>query len=261
MDTDSERIEATQSSSEDSAIVVQIGWVQVTVMFAVVVGLVVALTAGMWVGRYFGTGSRASAPARGSVSQPSTIGQVVPAQPQQIAPPRQPQPRVQAQPVAPPSSAGVTTSIGRTPNAGETAPGFTLKNLDGEKVSLGDFAGRPVLINFWATWCGPCRYEMPVIEEMYQTYQDEGFVVLAVNVEESITVVQSFTQSMGLTFPILLDYKGAVSDDVYRVRAFPTSYFIGRDGQITAMHRGMMNHQTMQRYMDQVLATQPAAEN
>ncbi|MBS1252411.1 MAG: Thiol-disulfide oxidoreductase ResA [Anaerolineales bacterium] len=259
MDTDIEQLERTDETSGDEAIVVRISWVHVAVFLMVVVGIGGALAAGMWVGRTVSGSPRAPAVAGVQGPQAATARQqTFRVQPQQVAP-IQPQPRVQAQPAAPRSSAGVTTSIGRTPSVGNAAPAFTLKNVEGERVSLSDFKGRPVLINFWATWCGPCRYEMPIIEEMYQKYQDKGFVVLAVDVEESITVVRSFANSMGLTFPLLLDYKGDVSDNIYRIRAFPTSYFIGRDGQITAMHRGMMNQQVMQRYMDQVLATQPIA--
>lgn len=260
MDADVEHIEVTGAPENDNTIVVQIGWVQVLVVFVALVGVGGALFAGLWMGRRVSSRPDVPAAAGQLPALPAAIAQqrVLPAQPQQLVPVQpQPQSRVQVQPAQPRSSAGVTTSIGRTPSVGDEAPDFTLKNPEGEKISLSDFKGQPVLINFWATWCGPCRIEMPLIEDMYQKYKGEDFVVLAVDVEESITVVRSFVKSMSLTFPILLDYKGDVADNAYRIRAFPTSYFVGRDGNITAVHRGMMTEQIMQRYMDQVLATQP----
>lgn len=256
MDTDVEQVETIEE--HDNAVVLRIDWVHAVVGLIVLAGIGGALVAGLLVGRTLGGPS--GAPATANRQAPQAVippQQVMPVRPQQVAPIIQSQPRVQVQPAEPPSSAGVTTSIGRTPNVGDVAPDFTLKNPKGEKISLSDFKGQPVLINFWATWCGPCRIEMPIIEDMYQKYQDEGFVVLAVDVEESITVVRSFVDSMGLTFPILLDYRGEIANGRYRIRAFPTSYFVGRDGKVTAAHRGMMTEQIMQRYMDQVLATQP----
>lgn len=256
VDTDVERFESIED--DDNAVVLRIGWVHAVVGLAVFVGICGALAAGLWMGRNIG--GPASSATTGRPAPPAAAGpqQVLPVQPQAF-PQSQSPPRVQAQPAQPRSSAGVTTSIGRTPGVGDPAPDFTLKNLEGETIDLGDFKGQPVLINFWATWCGPCRIEMPMIDAMYQKYKDEGFVVLAVDVQEPITIVQSFVNSMGLTFPILLDLTGEIADGSYRIRAFPTSYFVGRDGQITAAHRGMMTEQIMQRYMDQVLATQAVA--
>ncbi|MFQ5856778.1 MAG: TlpA family protein disulfide reductase [Anaerolineae bacterium] len=260
MDTDIEPIEATEAIQDGNTIVLRIGWIQVAVVLVVLASIGGALAAGLWMGRYLSGSSGSSATAARDVPQNAIAEQkAIPVQPQQIAASRssQSQPRIQVRPAQPRSSAGVTTSIGRTPNVGDVAPDFTLKNLEGEKISLSDFEGQPVLINFWATWCAPCRIEMPAIENMYQKYKDDGFVVLAADVEESITVVRSFVDSMGLTFPILLDYKGDIARRDYRIRGYPTSYFVGRDGKIVAAHRGMMSEQVMRRYMEQVLATQP----
>jgi cytochrome c biogenesis protein CcmG/thiol:disulfide interchange protein DsbE len=243
-------------SKEEGTVVIRVGWVHIATVAVVVIGLAGALMAGLWMGGVLSAPSSAppATTAQLSGSPSARQIQISPVQPQafpaQIAP--------QAQPAQSGSSSGVTTTIGRTPSVGDDAPDFTLKNLDGEKVSLSDYEGQPVLINFWATWCGPCRLEMPIIEEMYQKYRDEGFVVLAVDVEESITVVNGFVKSMGLTFPVVLDYKGNVADGPYRLRAYPTSYFVGRDGKVTAFHRGMMTEPIITRYMEQVLATEPA---
>jgi len=233
---------------------IHLRWTHVLMGMLAVVGLIAVLAFGLWLGRSRNTG--------GGLAQsgPSLPGQVQAVQPRAVSPvqprvvPLQPRSVPQAPSTSSRSSAGITTSIGRTPNVGDPAPDFTLKTLDGEKVSLSDFKGQPVLINFWATWCPPCRFEMPAIEKAWQQYKDDGFVVLAVDVEEPISVVQRFVENFGLTFPILLDYKGDVSD-LYRLRAFPTSYFVGRDGKIVVAHRGMMTEQILQQYMQRVMAT------
>jgi peroxiredoxin len=254
--TDSEPIADEADADAPATLVIHIGWVHAVVGLLAVLGVVGALGLGLWVSR--------ERLARRGVAQTGSLtpGQIQALQPRVLQPappqvvPLQPQPVPQPQSVQrqPRSSAGVTTSIGGTPNVGDPAPDFTLKTLDGEKVSLSDFKGRPVLINFWATWCPPCRFEMPAIERAWQQYKDDGFVVLAVDVEEPISVVQRFVESFGLTFPVLLDYKGDVSD-MYRLRAFPTTYFVGRDGKIVIAHRGMMTEQILQQYMERVMAT------
>ncbi len=134
---------------------------------------------------------------------------------------------------------GSETALKREPVVGALAPGFTLINLEGEQVSLDDFHGRPVLINLWATWCGPCRIEMPAIQSRFEKYQDDGFAVLAVNFDEQQAVVQSFRDEFGLTFQILLD-PGAKVQNLYRNRSYPSSFFIDRAGVIQVQHIGVM---------------------
>ena len=250
-------VDGLNETSDEAELVIHIRWMHALVVLVIVGGLVGALGAGLWFGR---TWTKAGAAAQASLT---TFGQPQASQPRPLqgissqARPLQAQAVPQARSVQarPRSSAGVTTSIGGTPNVGDLAPDFTLKNLQGEEVTLSDYRGRPVLINFWATWCPPCRFEMPIIQKMYDTYKDEGFEVLAVDVEESITTVKRYIAQEGYTFPVLLDYKGEVANGPYRLRAFPTSYFVGRDGRIVIAHRGMMTEQIMQRYMDRVLAT------
>ena len=193
----------------------------------------------------FGTGCSVPLPATPASPEPDNKGPVVITV---TPPPAIPTPNVVASPT-------VEAAVGRTPSVSDSAPDFALKNLQGEEVRLSDFQGRPVLINFWATWCPPCRTEMPVIETAWQKYQDEGFVVLAVDVQESAGQVQHFVDSLGLTFPILLDSTAKVASEFYRIRAFPTSFFVGRDGRLVATHRGTMTEQVLQQYMGQVLAT------
>jgi len=119
------------------------------------------------------------------------------------------------------------------PQKGFLAPEFNLSTLDGQSVKLSDLRGNIVLVNFWATWCPPCRAEMPAVEKVYNSYKDQGFVVLAVNstVQDTFTNVAPFAQQFGLSFPILLDRTGDVSH-LYMLRSLPTSFFVDRDGII-----------------------------
>jgi peroxiredoxin len=117
------------------------------------------------------------------------------------------------------------------PRPGFSAPGFTLETLDGETVTLADFRGKVVVVNFWATWCLPCRTEMPALERAWNALQDNGLVILAVNLQESPGHVSAFVKELGLTFPVLLDRNGAAFDQ-YQVQLYPTTFFIGRDGII-----------------------------
>ncbi|ASS75075.1 hypothetical protein CIG75_08845 [Tumebacillus algifaecis] len=113
---------------------------------------------------------------------------------------------------------------------GHTAPDFTLETLDGKEVSLSDYRGKVVMINVWASWCEPCRNEMPAIEKAYETYQDQGLVVLGVNLKEKRVPIQGFADTYDLTFPILLDVEGHVGMDLYKVKPIPTTFFVDRDG-------------------------------
>jgi len=119
------------------------------------------------------------------------------------------------------------------PQVGFAAPDFTLEDLAGKPITLSTLRGRPVLINLWASWCPPCRAEMPALDAVYRKYRDAGFVVLAVNTtyQDAEADSRAFVQRLGLTFPIVLDRDGATSQR-YRLQALPTSYFVGRDGLI-----------------------------
>lgn len=131
------------------------------------------------------------------------------------------------------------------PKVGNPAPDFTLKDLDGETISLSDYAGRPVLINFWATWCGPCEAEMPEIDAAYQAYRDEGFVVLAVDLQEHPDTVRSFIDYYGFEFPVLLDRNHDVGDR-YLVRGLPTTYFVDPSGTVAHIYIGQMDAQDIE---------------
>jgi cytochrome c biogenesis protein CcmG, thiol:disulfide interchange protein DsbE len=126
---------------------------------------------------------------------------------------------------------------GTTPQVGAPAPNFTLESLDGRQVSLAELRGRPILINFWATWCPPCRAEMPDLQEVSRAYENAGLVVLGLNLQESRDDVQRYADTLGLTFPLLLDRDGVVATH-YNLTALPTSYFIDRDGIVRDRYIG-----------------------
>jgi cytochrome c biogenesis protein CcmG/thiol:disulfide interchange protein DsbE len=119
------------------------------------------------------------------------------------------------------------------PQKGFLAPEFQLSTTDGQSIALNDYRGKGVLLNLWATWCPPCRAEMPTIEKMYQEYQSQGLVVLGVNAtnQDDPTAVSPFVKQYNITFPIVLDVRGEASY-LYELRSLPTSFFIGRDGII-----------------------------
>lgn len=119
------------------------------------------------------------------------------------------------------------------PQQGFLAPDFELRTTTGETIRLSDLRGQPVLINLWATWCGPCRAEMPTIEKIYNAYKDDGLVVLAVNMTYTDTAsnIVPFIEEYELTFPVLLDTNYSVGS-AYQLRSLPSSFFIDRDGII-----------------------------
>ncbi|BAS26542.1 TlpA family protein disulfide reductase [Limnochorda pilosa] len=132
------------------------------------------------------------------------------------------------------------------PEVGRRAPDFTLTSLEGVPVSLGSFQGRPVIINFWASWCPPCREEMPHLQAAAKA--DEELVVLAVDAthtERRQEDVAAFVEEYGLTFPVVLDRDGAVNEE-YLVRALPTSYFVDRQGVIRARYLGGMTPRALE---------------
>ena len=125
------------------------------------------------------------------------------------------------------------TSTPAVPVVGHPAPDFQYKTLDGEDKFLSDLKGRPVLLNFWATYCGPCRYEMPLLQEIYEDpeWSERGLLIIAINLSESKTTVQEFMEENNYSFMVLLDMSGTVGM-LYNARYIPMTYFIDKDGII-----------------------------
>lgn len=117
------------------------------------------------------------------------------------------------------------------------APDFTLTARDGQPVSLSDLKGQVVMINFWATWCGPCRQEMPLLEQLYTRYEGLGFTLLGVNVEEHSKDAEVFLKETPVTFPILFDPENGVSK-LYDVSAMPSTVLVDRSGNVRFLHHG-----------------------
>lgn len=149
---------------------------------------------------------------------------------------------------------GVVTAAGRplTVERDQLAPLFRLTTLDGVAMDLADTQGDVVLVNFWATWCPPCRAEMPVIEAAYQAHKDKGFRVLALDVREAQDEVAAYAQELGLSFPILLDQSGDVAL-AYRVQNLPRSFLIDRQGRVVRIHPGELTPETLERYLQELL--------
>ena len=137
---------------------------------------------------------------------------------------------------------------------GALGPDFELETLSGENIRLSDLQGKPVLINFWATWCAPCVLEMPNFQKYYEDYPG-AFEVLAVNAFESHDTVADFVEDARVTFPILFDPESKVHS-VYRIPGYPTSYVIDRDGVVRFKHIGLMDEGALERYLTEVEAIQ-----
>ena len=115
---------------------------------------------------------------------------------------------------------------------GENAPNFTLKNLDGKEISLNQFRGKHVLVNFWATWCGPCKIEMPSLEALYERFKDKNFALLAISNDMfGANIVKPFVKAHNINFPVLLDQRLKVSN-AFGVVSLPTTFMIDPQGKI-----------------------------
>ena len=138
------------------------------------------------------------------------------------------------------------------PLMGASAPGFALTNFKGDTVSLSQFRGRPVVINFWATWCVPCRREMPALQRALETYQEDGLVVLAVNFEEEANLVRPFVEEFDLTIEILLDTHAEVSQ-TYLITGLPHTVFVDRQGTIRHIQVGEVRPEMLEEFLGQIL--------
>ena len=151
--------------------------------------------------------------------------------------------------------ANVSVDLEPAPISGHPAPDFTLKTLDGQEVSLSDFQGQPVIINFWATWCGPCRVEMPHFQEAFTAHQND-VVILGVNLtqRDNPDDVPGFVEEFGLTFPILFDEDGQVANE-YKAFGQPASIFVDEAGGVHTVFYGPVNRDFIDARISELLAS------
>ncbi|MDH3303767.1 MAG: TlpA family protein disulfide reductase [Gammaproteobacteria bacterium] len=133
---------------------------------------------------------------------------------------------------------------------GQQAPDFALKSSSGENLRLSEYRGDVVMINFWATWCGPCRQEMPLLDELYARYQRVGFNLLGVNIDDDSRRAMKMIDELGVSFPVLFDSRKEVSE-LYEVEAMPVTVLIDREGNVRHVHHGYKPGYE-QKYLDQI---------
>lgn len=137
-------------------------------------------------------------------------------------------------------ASGVLLSVGAGAAGGldgQTAPDFTLQDRSGDSVALSDLRGEVVMINFWATWCGPCREEMPLLDELHSRYNRVGFTLLGVNIDDDPRRAEDMIESLGVTFPVVFDSTKQVSQQ-YEVSAMPVTILLDREGVVRYVHHG-----------------------
>ncbi|MBN1218161.1 MAG: redoxin domain-containing protein [Anaerolineae bacterium] len=155
------------------------------------------------------------------------------------------------------STEASSADLSPAPVAGHPAPDFELKSLNGEIVRLSDFAGKPVLISFWATWCGPCRSEFPDFQEA-SVENAEALVIIGINhtTADRVELVGDFVAEMGATFPIVLDETGQTAE-TYQVRGLPTSIFVDKNGIVNEVFAGPIDKAYIESKIDE-LSSAPA---
>jgi thiol-disulfide isomerase/thioredoxin len=144
----------------------------------------------------------------------------------------------------------VTSLAPAVPQIDRPAPDFPATTLDGQPVRLSDWQGKLRVVNFWATWCGPCQVEMPLLEEAQKRYADQ-LVVLAVNSDEPASQVKGFVDKLDLSMPVLLD-PGTQIAQLYRVRGLPTTLFIDEKGVLRYQHIGLLSEGTLAGYLEEL---------
>ncbi len=144
------------------------------------------------------------------------------------------------------------TSLAASGMEGQVAPDFVLKSTSGENLRLSEYRGDVVMINFWATWCGPCRQEMPLLDELYRRYHRVGFNLLGVNIDDDTTRALRMVEELDLHFPVVFDTRKAVSR-LYNVEAMPATILVDREGNIRHVHHGYKPGYE-DKYLDQIRA-------
>jgi len=129
------------------------------------------------------------------------------------------------------------TSLASSDMVGQAAPDFVLKSSSGENLRLSEYRGDVVMINFWATWCGPCRQEMPLLDGLYAKYQRVGFTLLGVNIDDDSRRAVKMIEELGVNFPVLFDESKSVSK-LYKVEAMPVTVLVDKEGIVRHVHHG-----------------------
>ena len=129
------------------------------------------------------------------------------------------------------------TGIAASDLTGQDAPDFVLKSSTGENLRLSEYRGDVVMINFWATWCGPCRQEMPLLDDLYTRYSRVGFNLLGVNIDDDSRRAMQMVEELGVNFPVLFDESKEVSR-LYQVEAMPVTVLVDREGTVRHVHHG-----------------------
>jgi len=142
------------------------------------------------------------------------------------------------------------TSLASSGMEGQVAPDFALKSSTGENLRLSEYRGNVVMINFWATWCGPCRQEMPLLDELYTRYERVGFSLLGVNIDDDSRRAMQMIDDLGVSFPVLFDARKEVSK-LYEVEAMPVTILVDREGNVRYVHHGYKPGYE-NKYLDQV---------
>lgn len=145
------------------------------------------------------------------------------------------------------------TAMGSAPKTGKAAPDFELKQIDGTTVRLSDLKGKPVWINFWASWCPPCRAENPDIDEVYNKYKADGLVLVAPAIGEGRDSIAAYMERADLHYPVGADPTTQIAAN-YRVLGIPTHIFIDRDGIISEIRVGAMSQKTMEKKLSKIMA-------
>jgi peroxiredoxin len=140
----------------------------------------------------------------------------------------------------------------KKPEVGDEAPNFTLITLDGKEMSLKDLRGKAVMLNFWGTWCAPCREEMPAMQKAYEKYKDNGFEIVAINIAETDVAASSFAKQYGLTFPIWMD-RDREAVRLYGIGPIPSSFFLDPNGVITKRVEGPLDVSQLELYINPIL--------
>lgn len=135
---------------------------------------------------------------------------------------------------------------------GDTIDTVEMPTLDGETVQLSDFEGQVVVVNFWATWCGPCVVEMPELQAFYEEYESQGVEMLGINLGESPEIAEEFIVERDITYPIILDQDGNIAD-FYALRGQPTTVVFDQNGEIVYTHTGLLNQELLEEQVDPLL--------